>query len=208
VFTGLVADLGTVAELERTDAGARIGVATALAADLEPGASIAVNGVCLTVTEPGADAFAAEVMNQTLTVTALGRLDVGSRVNLEPALRAGDPLGGHIVQGHVDGVAEVAEVTQDGFARRVRLALPDELNRFVVEHGSLALDGVSLTIAALHPDGAEVSLIPETLERTTFGEDPDLLRGRAVNVEVDVIARYAERLLQGFAPMERKTRDG
>jgi riboflavin synthase len=208
VFTGLVADLGTVAELERTDAGARIAVATALAADLEPGASIAVNGVCLTVTEPGADAFAAEVMNQTLTVTALGRLDVGSRVNLEPALRAGDPLGGHIVQGHVDGVAEVAEVTQDGFARRVRLALPDELNRFVVEHGSLALDGVSLTIAALHPDGAEVSLIPETLERTTFGEDPDLLRGRAVNVEVDVIARYAERLLQGFAPMERKTRDG
>jgi riboflavin synthase len=208
VFTGLVADLGTVAELERTDAGARIAVATALAADLEPGASIAVNGVCLTVTEPGADAFAAEVMKQTLTVTALGRLDVGSRVNLEPALRAGDPLGGHIVQGHVDGVAEVAEVTQDGFARRVRLALPDELNRFVVEHGSLALDGVSLTIAALHPDGAEVSLIPETLERTTFGEDPDLLRGRAVNVEVDVIARYAERLLQGFAPMERKTRDG
>jgi riboflavin synthase len=170
-----------------------------------------VNGVCLTVTEPGEDAFAAEVMNQTLDVTALGRLEVGSRVNLEPALRAGDPLGGHIVQGHVDGVAEIADITQDGFARRVRLTLPDELNRFVVEHGSIALDGVSLTVAALHPDGAEVSLIPETLERTTFGEEPDLLRGRAVNVEVDVIARYAERLLQGFEPgrsTERTAPDG
>jgi riboflavin synthase len=198
MFTGLVADLGTITALDRTEAGARLGVATALAPGLDPGASVAVNGVCLTVTEPGNDAFAAEVMNQTLDVTALGGLELGSRVNLEPAMRAGDPFGGHIVQGHVDGVATVAAVTQDGFARRVRLTLPPELRRFVVEHGSIALNGVSLTVAALHPDGVEVSLIPETLERTTFGEEPDLLRGRAVNVEVDVIARYAERLLQSF----------
>lgn len=211
MFTGLVADLGTVTQLERSDAGARVGVATELAPDLEPGGSVAVNGVCLTVTDPGPEGFSAEVMNQTLTVTGLGGLEIGSRVNLEPALRAGDPLGGHIVQGHVDGVAEIAEVIPDGFARRVRLTLPPELRRFVVEHGSIALDGVSLTVAALHPDGVEVSLIPETLERTTFGNEPGLLRGRAVNVEVDVIARYAERLLQGFEqaePTERKTPDG
>jgi riboflavin synthase len=212
MFTGLIADLGTVTSLDRTEAGARVGVATSLASSLDPGASIAVNGVCLTVTEPGAEAFAAEVMNQTLTVTALARLEVGSRVNLEPALRAGDPLGGHIVQGHIDGVAEIADVSQDGFARRIRLVLPGELARYVVEHGSIALDGVSLTVAALHPDGVEVSLIPETLERTTFGEEPDQLRGRAVNVEVDVIARYAERLLQGFGTpaqaAERKAPDG
>jgi riboflavin synthase len=209
VFTGLIADLGTVTALDRTDAGARLGVATEIGERLEPGASVAVNGVCLTVTEPGAAEFSAEVMNQTLTVTALARLEVGSRVNLEPALRAGDPLGGHIVQGHVDGVAEIAEIAEDGFAQRVRLVLPEDLRRYVVEHGSIALDGVSLTVAALHPDGAEVSLIPETLERTTFGEDPDLLPGRAVNVEVDVIARYAERLMQPFNQgTERSSPDG
>lgn len=205
MFTGLVADLGTVRALERSDDGARLGVETALAPDLEPGASVAVNGVCLTVAEPGSDGFDAEVMNQTLDVTGLGGLDVGSRVNLEPAMRAGDPFGGHIVQGHVDGVARIAEVTEDGFARRVRLELPGGLLRYVVEHGSIALDGVSLTVAALHADGVEVSLIPETLERTTFG---DAAPGRPVNVEVDVIARYAERLLQGFSTKERNTPDG
>ena len=207
MFTGIIQEVGTVvsatprpeALVVRLDTGFR---------DLVDGESVAVNGVCLTVTEPAAESFAAEVMNQTLTVTALARLEVGSRVNLEPALRAGDPFGGHIVQGHVDGVAEVADVTQDGFARRIRLTLPADLTRYVVEHGSIALDGVSLTVAALHPDGVEVSLIPETLERTTFGEEPDQLHGRAVNVEVDVIARYAERLLQGFTATERKTPDG
>jgi riboflavin synthase len=206
VFTGLVADLGTVTAIDRSDAGARLRVATALGPQLTAGASVAVNGVCLTVTDPGAKEFAAEVMNQTLTVTALARLEVGTRVNLEPAMRAGDPFGGHIVQGHVDGVAEIADVTEDGFARRLRLSLPGDLHRYVVEHGSIALDGVSLTVAALHDDGVEVSLIPETQERTNFGEEPDLLRGRAVNVEVDLIARYAERLMQPF--LERSTPDG
>jgi riboflavin synthase len=206
VFTGLIADLGTVTSIVRTADGARIGVATSLGESLGAGASVAVNGVCLTVTEPAAAEFGAEVMNQTLGVTALGGLELGSRVNLEPALRAGDPLGGHIVQGHVDGIAEVTDVIADGFARRIRLRLPEGLRRYVVEHGSVALDGVSLTVAALLPDGVEVSLIPETLERTTFGEDENLLRGRAINVEVDVIARYAERLMQGF--VERSSPDG
>ena len=209
MFTGLIADLGVVTALERTDAGARLEIGTALGERLDPGASVAVNGVCLTVTEPGADTFAAEVMNQTLSVTALAWLTPGARVNLEPALRVGDPLGGHIVQGHVDGVAEIIELVQDGFARRLRLVLPEGLRGYVVEKGSIALDGVSLTVAALHPDGVAVSLIPETLERTTFGEEPDLLRGRAVNVEVDVLARYAERLMQPFRKAnERNGPDG
>lgn len=209
MFTGLIADLGVVTALERTDAGARLEIGTRLGERLDPGASVAVNGVCLTVTEPVADAFAAEVMNQTLNVTALGGLTPGTRVNLEPALRAGDPLGGHIVQGHVDGVGEIIELVGDGFARRVRLRLPEGLRRYVVEHGSIALDGVSLTVATVHPDGVEVSLIPETLERTTFGTDPEGLRGRGVNVEVDVLARYAERLLQPFTQAnERNGPDG
>jgi riboflavin synthase len=196
MFTGLIADLGRVAGIEVTDAGARLEIETALAAELADGDSIAVNGVCLTVSGHGADRFSADVMNQTLAVTSLAAVEAGGRVNLEPALRAGDRLGGHIVQGHVDGLGRVAAVTADGFARRVEVELPAELHRLVVEHGSICLDGVSLTVAALTDRGAEVSLIPETLERTTLGEAEP---GRPLNVEVDVIARYVERLLQGFA---------
>ncbi len=203
MFTGLVADLGRVEVIEAGPEGARLRIATELASGLHEGDSVAVNGVCLTVTEPGRDSFSADVMNQTLTVTALGDLEAGAPVNLEPALRAGDPLGGHMVQGHVDGVATVASVAADGFARRVQVALGDELLRYVVEHGSIALDGVSLTVAGLDAAGAEVSLIPETLERTTFGAAPDELEGRRINVEIDVIARYAERLLQPFNTIER-----
>ncbi len=145
-------------------------------------------------------------MNQTLTVTALGGLEAGDRVNLEPALRAGDRLGGHIVQGHVDGVAQIVGHDEDGFALRLRVDLGSELGRYVVEHGSIALDGVSLTVAALDGNRAEVSLIPETLERTNFGTEAGGLDGRQVNVEVDVIARYAERLLQPFN--QRSTPNG
>jgi riboflavin synthase len=134
-------------------------------------------------------------MNQTLTLTSLGDLVAGGRVNLEPALRASDRLGGHIVQGHVDGTGEVLDVREDGFARRVRVTLPGDLAKYVIEHGSIALDGVSLTVAGLEEGAVEVSLIPETLERTTLG---DLAPGRRVNVEVDQLARYAERLLQPF----------
>ena len=196
MFTGLIADLGTVAGIDVTDAGARLEIETALAAELADGDSIAVNGVCLTVSGRDADRFSADVMNQTLAVTSLAAVEAGGRVNLEPAMRAGDRFGGHIVQGHVDGLGRVAAVTADGFARRVEVELPAELHRLVVEHGSICLDGVSLTVAALTNRGAEVSLIPETLERTTLGEAEP---GRPLNVEVDVIARYVERLLQGFA---------
>lgn len=195
MFTGLVAEVGEVVAVERSDAGARLGVAAELASGLAAGDSVAVDGVCLTATELRSGGFAADVMNQTLALTSLGDLEPGGRVNLEPALRATDRLGGHIVQGHVDAAATVAEVREDGFARRVTVELPAELSRYVIEHGSIALDGVSLTVAGLDGDRVEVSLIPETLERTTLG---GLVPGRRVNVEVDQLARYAERLLQPF----------
>lgn len=195
MFTGIIREIGTVEEVERTADGARLRVSAGVASGLGAGDSVSVDGVCLTVTSPGDDAFEADVMNQTLSVTTLGTLDVGGRVNLEPALRAGEPLGGHLVQGHVDSTGEVTSATEDGFARRLRVAVPEGLRRYVAEHGSVAIDGVSLTVAALTPDGLEVSLIPETLERTTLG---DLVEGSEVNVEVDVVARYAERLVQGL----------
>jgi riboflavin synthase len=195
VFTGIIREIGAVEQVERTADGARLRVTAGAANGLGAGDSVSVNGVCLTVSSPGDDAFEADVMNQTLSVTTLGALEAGGRVNLEPALRAGEPLGGHLVQGHIDGTGEVASVAEDGFARRLRVAVPEALRRYVAEHGSVAIDGVSLTVAALTPDGLEVSLIPETLERTTLG---DLGEGSEVNVEVDVVARYAERLLQGL----------
>jgi riboflavin synthase len=195
VFTGIIREVGTVDAVERTEGGARLRVRAAVADELRGGDSISVNGVCLTAASAGHGTFEADVMNQTLSVTTLGRLEQGGRVNLEPALRAGEPLGGHLVQGHVDGAARVASVSEDGFARRLRVALPGELRRYVADRGSVAIDGVSLTVAALTPDGLEVSLIPETLERTTLG---GLGEGSEVNVEVDVVARYAERLVQGL----------
>jgi riboflavin synthase len=195
MFTGLIQELGEVRALERSDAGARITIAAALTGTLGDGDSVAVSGTCLTVAERDGDSFAADVMNQTLSLTTLGGLEPGSRVNLEPALRAGEPLGGHLVQGHVDAVGEVVELTADGIARRMRVALPAGLRRYVIEHGSVALDGVSLTVAAVTDDGLEVSLIPETLERTTLGA---AAAGARVNVEVDQMARYAERLLSSF----------
>ncbi len=153
---------------------------------------MAVEGACLTVASLGDGGFEADVMNQTLSLTTLGDLEPGSAVNLEPALRAGDPLGGHIVQGHVDGVGEVVSATDDGLARRVRVRVPDGLERYLVEHGSVTVAGVSLTVAGLQGDAFEVSLIPETLERTTLG---GVGEGARVNLELDVVARYVERLL-------------
>jgi len=195
MFTGLVADLGTVAGVVRDDSGARISIDTPVAAELAEGDSIAVSGVCLTATALRPNGFDADVMNQTLELTTLGELDPGSPVNLEPALRASDRLGGHIVQGHVDAAGRVASVVDDGFARRVGVELPDGLERYVVERGSIALNGVSLTVAGVEGPVVEVSLIPETLERTTFGEAEV---GDRINIEVDVFARHAERLLQGL----------
>jgi riboflavin synthase len=201
VFTGIVREIGSVEAVERGDQGARLRVRAGLTADLAEGDSVAVSGTCLTVASAADGAFEADVMNQTLSVTTLGTLEAGGMVNLEPPLLAGEPLGGHLVQGHVDGTAEVTAVSEDGFARRLRIVAAPDLLRYVVEHGSVTLDGVSLTVAGLADDGFEVSLIPETLERTTLG---DLAAGGRVNVEIDVIARYAERLMQGF---ERKGDD-
>jgi riboflavin synthase len=199
VFTGLVADLGTVAALERGDEGAQLRVRTPLASELAEGDSIAVNGACLTAVTVGDGEFTADVMNQTLKLTSLGPLAEGDPVNLELALRASDRMGGHVVQGHVDGTGTVAAVTADGIARRVEVELPEDLRRYVVERGSVAVDGVSLTVAAVTDAGFEVSLIPETLERTNLGAAEP---GRVVNIEVDVVARYVERLLSTKEPHE------
>ena len=198
MFTGIVKELGTVRSSERSSDGARLGIVASFARDLSQGDSVAVNGVCLTAAVLHDDGFEADVMNQTLRLTGLGGLDEGDRVNLEPALRAGDPLGGHIVQGHVDCTAEVVSTARDGIAKRIRFILPAEYRRYVVEQGSVTVEGVSLTVAALTDEGFEVSLIPETLERTTLGELGD---GGVANVELDVLARYVRRLLQ-FERME------
>jgi riboflavin synthase len=199
MFTGLIQDVGTVESVEAGAAGARLRVGTALAGEIAAGDSVAVDGACLTATSVGADGFEVEAMNRTLEVTALGRLEPGGRVNLELAMRASDRFGGHVVQGHVDGVGEVVAVGEDGFARRLRVELPGELLRYAIDRGSVTLDGVSLTIAALGEGWVEVSLIPETLERTTLGEAEV---GRRLNVECDVVARYVERLVAPFAGKE------
>jgi riboflavin synthase len=199
VFTGLVAGIGRVAGVERTDAGARLTVETALAGALEEGDSIAVNGVCLTAAAVGLSQFAADAMNQTLSRSSLGALEVGSPVNLELALRAADRLGGHFVQGHVDGMGRVAEVVDDGFARRVRVEPDGELSRYMVPRGSITVDGVSLTIAELDERSFTVSLIPETLERTNLGQ---VRPGANVNLEVDVLAKYVENAVRAITASE------
>lgn len=199
MFTGLIQDVGTIDLVESGPDGGRLRIATSLAGEIEPGDSVAVNGVCLTATSVDANGFEAEAMNQTLEVTALGGLEDGNRVNLEPAIKASDRLGGHIVQGHVDGVGKVQSVEDDGFAKRVRVTLDADLLRYAIEKGSIALDGVSLTIADLGESWVSVSLIPETLERTNFGEAHP---GRKINVECDVIAKHVERLMAPFGGKE------
>jgi riboflavin synthase len=199
VFTGLIEDVGRIEAVETNDAGATIRIATRLGAEVASGDSVAVDGVCLTATEADEAGFSAEAMNQTLRVTALGGLEAGGRVNLELALKATDRLGGHILQGHVDGVREVLSSEEDGFARRLRLRIGQDLMRYVVARGSVALAGVSLTVSDLGEDWLEVSLIPETLERTNLDE---LGEGAQVNVECDVVAKYVEKLVSPFAGKE------
>jgi riboflavin synthase len=200
VFTGLIQDVGTVESVESTSEGARLRIATSLGGELATGDSVAVNGVCLTAASVGGDGFETEAMNRTLEVTGIGGLEAGARVNLELAVRASDRLGGHIVQGHVDGVGKVVAVEGDGFARRMRVEAAPELLRFAIGRGSVTLDGVSLTVAELGEGWIEVSLIPETLARTTLGEAEP---GRRLNVECDVVAKYVERLVQPFVEEER-----
>jgi riboflavin synthase len=205
VFTGLIEDVGTVTELEAGAEGARLRIATRLGGELEAGDSVAVNGACLTAVEADRAGFATEAMNQTLRLTSLGALQHGDRVNLELAVLAGARLGGHFVQGHIDGTAEVTEADDDGFARRLRLRMDPELAGFVVERGSVALDGVSLTISALGDDWLEVSLIPQTLQRTNLG---DAEPGRRLNVECDLVGKYVQRLMAPLREQERVGGDG
>lgn len=172
--------------------GARLRIRTRRAAELERGDSVAVAGVCLTAVERSEEAVLVEAMRETLQRTTLGALQGGARVNIELPLRAGDRLGGHIVQGHVDGVASVLGIRERGFARELEIGAQAPLMRYIVEKGSVALDGVSLTVSALAAEHFAVSLIPETLQRTTLGS---LAAGDRVNLEVDILAKHLERLL-------------
>jgi riboflavin synthase len=192
MFTGLIADLGSVTALDRSGEGATLRIASHLAQQLGEGDSVAVNGVCLTATDVDRDGFRAQAMNETLARSCLGGLRAGSPVNLELALRTTDRLGGHVVQGHVDGVGSVRAVREEGFARVLEIDLEPQLARYLVEKGSVAIDGVSLTVSALDERGFAVSLIPETLSRTNLGQ---IGEGSPVNIEVDILAKHVERLL-------------
>jgi riboflavin synthase len=205
VFTGLVEDLGTVTSVDATNDGVRIAITSPLARELSEGDSVAVNGVCLTATGLcGGELFGADVMNETLRRSSLSELQPGSRVNLELPLKPDSRLGGHIVQGHVDGVGAVAGVADDGFARRVTVVAEPDLLRYVVEKGSITVDGVSLTVASVTDTSFDVSLIPETLERTTLGATEE---GTPVNLEVDIVAKYVEKLVIGRPEADRRHQD-
>ena len=193
MFTGLVECLGRVADVRRKRGAVRLAIASELPLDeLRDGESVAVDGVCLTVADRGRGAFHADVVAETLERTTLGALRAGDAVHLERALRAGDRLGGHLVQGHVDGTAEVEWLRGRGGERRLRVRLPQPLTPYVALKGSIALHGVSLTVAALDERGVEIALVPHTLECTKLGR---VRPGSRLNVEVDLLARYLERLL-------------
>lgn len=186
MFTGIVEELGTV--VSRNGPRLRLG-ATIVLSDIELGASIAVNGACLTVVDWGDDWWEADVVDESYARTCLGSLHAGDRVNLERPVRLADRLGGHLVQGHVDAVATIVEGAPD-----LRVTVAPELLRYVVEKGSVTIDGVSLTVAAVHPDGFSVAVIPHTTEVTTLGTKGP---GDPVNLELDVVAKYVESLLEG-----------
>jgi riboflavin synthase len=192
VFTGLVASLGQVTSVERAADGIRLEIATEASAQLTPGDSVAVSGVCLTATDVGGDKFSADVMNETLARSSLAGISRGDQVNLELPLRAADRLGGHVVQGHVDGVGTVVGQREDGFSRRMEIATPPDVLRYLVRKGSVAVDGVSLTVVEVGESSFTVSLIPETLQRTTLGQAET---GKTVNLEVDILAKYVERFI-------------
>ena len=195
MFTGLVEEIGVVDTLEQLEDAVRIAVrAPKVTEDASPGDSIAVDGVCLTVVDNVAGVFTADVMRETLDRSRLGTYSEGSKVNLERALAAGQRMGGHIVQGHVDGVAEVVSRTPSQHWEVVRFTLPANLGRYVVEKGSITVNGTSLTVSAVGDDFFDVSLIPTTLRDTTAG---DLTVGDPVNLEVDIVAKYVEKMVQG-----------
>jgi riboflavin synthase len=193
MFTGIVRELGRVASAEERSGGLVLEIeAVRTASALAPGDSLAVDGVCLTAEAVSDRRVTLHAVPETLSRTTLGRLREGVAVNLEPAMRAGEPLGGHYVQGHVDAVGSIQSVEAEGEGLRVFVAAPPEILRYLVEKGSVTLDGVSLTVAELSDDAFAVALVPHTLEVTTLSE---LAPGREVNLEVDVLAKYVERLL-------------
>jgi riboflavin synthase len=196
MFTGLIAEVGSVAGVDLDGAGATLRIASRLAAQLQEGDSIAVNGVCVTATDVDRDSFQAQAMIETLERSSLAELRPGARVNLELPVRAQDRLGGHVVQGHVDGTGTIRAARREGFARVLEIDADPRLTRYLVEKGSVALDGVSLTVSALREGGFSVSLIPETLQRTNLGA---IGEGSRVNIEVDILAKHVERLLQARA---------
>ncbi len=196
MFTGIIETLGEVMALEHRDGDARITIATQGLdiSGLAAGDSIAVNGACLTAVELSEAAFAADVSNETLALTGIGDLRVGDRVNLERAMQATDRFGGHIVSGHVDGMGSVVSRHSDARSERFRLRAPDELARYIARKGSIAVDGVSLTVNHVEGSDFELNIVPHTLSHTIMG---DYVPGTRVNLEVDVIARYLERLMLG-----------
>jgi riboflavin synthase len=193
MFTGVVQELGRVADVERNGDGVRLRIEAGLADELTGGDSVSVSGVCLTAVDPADGSFTSDLSPETVARSSLGALVTGDAVNLELPLRPADRMGGHIVQGHVDGVGTLEALRDGGNARDVRFSAPAGLLRYVVEKGSVTVDGVSLTVTEVDDAGFSVSLIPETLERTTLGAGRP---GRPVNLEVDVIAKHVEKLLQ------------
>ena len=195
MFTGIVEERGTVASIEQLTNAARVAIrGSVVLSDVRAGDSIAVNGVCLTVVDLGPDFFTADVMEETLKRSSLDGVGAGSEVNLERAARLDSRLGGHLVQGHVDGTGEVLAIEPDAHWTAMRISLPVDLGRYVVEKGSITVDGVSLTVVAVDDEAFSVSLIPTTLAETTLGSRQV---GDRVNLEVDAIAKYVERLMQG-----------
>lgn len=193
MFTGLVQELGTVAALEQQADALRLSIrAPQTVSDARLGDSIAINGVCLTIAELDGDIFCADVMRESLDRTGLGQLEEGARVNVEPAVMPTTRLGGHIMQGHADGTARLVSREHSEHWDVLRFSLPRELTQYVVEKGSIAVNGTSLTVSAVGKDWFEVSLIPTTLRETTHGESQP---GNIVNLEVDVLAKYVEKML-------------
>lgn len=196
MFSGIIEDIGTVQALEEKDRGVllRIGVRKIDAGELDLGESVAVNGICLTVVSAGDGSFSVDASHETLSRTNLSGLRTGSGVNLERSLRVGDRMGGHIVTGHVDGVGAVQSIAPAGESRVFSFSIPASLAKYVVEKGSIAVDGVSLTVNSVKDTEVSVNIIPYTLRETTFSE---FRRGREVNIECDIIGKYVEKMLSG-----------
>ena len=202
MFTGIIEELGTIGSITKTGDGARISIEAHQVTDgTQDGDSIAVNGVCLTALETNSSGFSADVSGETLERSTIGKLGVGSRVNLERAVTPATRLGGHIVQGHVDGRGRFLSAKQEGDFWTVSIGFPEEVSRYLVFKGSVAVEGISLTIAALEKDYFEIAIIPKTWELTNLST---LTHGDAVNLEVDVVAKYVERML-GLDKAEKET---